>query len=227
VAGSPLYAGRFIPAGRPARLPRVASGTPPSARSAGEEDELPTLGYAILSALARDDLTGYDITARLRRPISYYWQAAHSQIYPMLAGLEGAGLVTHAAVPGGGRRTKKRYRITRAGLERLARWVVTPPPPRVPRDELVLKTYSLWLADPAMAAELFRAQARHHRRTLTQWESELEALRERYGAELDRSTSQVFATYATLRRGVGAEREYVAWCTWVADRCDSHGSTPP
>lgn len=104
-------------------------------------------------------------------------------------------------------------------MDRLARWVVTPPAPRVPRDELVLKTYSLWLADPAMAAGLFRAQAGQHRRTLAEWESELEALRERYGAELDRSASPAFATYATLVRGIGAEREYVAWCTWVADRC--------
>lgn len=216
-----------MPAGRPARLPAVASGTPPSARSPGEKDELPTLGYAILSALARDDLTGYDITARLRRPISYYWQAAHSQIYPMLASLDTAGLVTHTTVASSSRRTKKRYRITAAGLERLARWVVTPPPPRVPRDELVLKTYSLWLADPAKAAALFRAQAGEHRRTLTHWESELAALRERCGAELDRFASPAFATYATLVRGIGAAREAVAWCTWVADRCDPHGSTLP
>lgn len=209
-----------MPPARPARLPRVTSGAPPSARSPGEQDELPTLAYAILSALARDDLTGYDITARLRRPISYYWQAAHSQIYPQLAGLEAAGLVAQASEASSGRRRTKRYRITRAGMERLARWAVTPPAPRVPRDELVLKTYSLWLADPAKAAELFRAQAGEHRRALSQWESELDAVRERFGAELDRPTSPAFATYATLVRGIGAEREYVAWCTWVADRCD-------
>ena len=29
-----------------------------------------------------------------------------------------------------------------------------------------------------------------------------------------------FATYAALQRGIGRQREYAAWCHWVADRLE-------
>ena len=64
-----------------------------------------TLGYAILSLLARTPLSGYDIAREMKRPTSFFFgQAQISQIYPELARLEGYELVTSVIVEQQGKR---------------------------------------------------------------------------------------------------------------------------
>jgi hypothetical protein len=38
-----------------------------------------------------------------------------------------------------------------------------------------------------------------------------------YGERLARPDTPEFASYATLRRGLGFERELAEWCGWLAD----------
>ncbi len=120
------------------------------------------MGYAILGLLSRGALSGYDLKQRMERPVGFFWEARHSQIYPELARLEGEGLVSHRLVEQKGRPDKKVYEITPAGLAALKEWVTAPLEPRTVRDELVLKAYSLWLADREKALLLFREQRRLH-----------------------------------------------------------------
>ena len=54
-------------------------------------DEVSALGYALLCALHKEPLTGYDLVRRMHRPIGYYWSARQSQIYPELSRLTAAG----------------------------------------------------------------------------------------------------------------------------------------
>src|SRR5260221_14613969 len=54
-----------------------------------------TLGYALLGLLTRESCSGYDLGRHLKEPVSFFWQARYSQIYPELAKLEEQGLVTH------------------------------------------------------------------------------------------------------------------------------------
>src|SRR6266540_2672177 len=85
---------------------------------AGEEvgsPRLGVLGYALLCLLVRGPGTGYDLAQRLRRPIGYYWTARHTQIYPELARLVSAGLVTYQAGAGPGPREKKTYTFVERG----------------------------------------------------------------------------------------------------------------
>jgi DNA-binding PadR family transcriptional regulator len=176
-----------------------------------------TLGYAILGLLSREDLSGYDLTQRMAGRVGYFWRARHSQIYPELAKLEDGGYVTHRVVEQTERPDKKVYRITAEGLEDLKEWVTRPPVPRPVRDELTLKAYSVWLADKEEAARLFREEGLRHEEQLAHYE-ELRAWMEGVWWEnLTRTDSPEFATYATLRRGIGYEREYAEWCLWVAD----------
>ncbi len=51
------------------------------------------MGYAILGLLAREALSGYDLSSRMRAPVGYFWEARHSQIYPELARLAADGKV--------------------------------------------------------------------------------------------------------------------------------------
>src|ERR687886_462444 len=101
-----------------------------------------TLGYALLCLLVRNPGTGYDLASRLRRPVGYYWTARHSQIYPELARLVDAGLVRYETGSGPGPRVKKTYTTPAAGRRIPAEWLARPPAPRLPKDELLLKTYA-------------------------------------------------------------------------------------
>jgi len=183
-----------------------------------------TLGYAILGLLSREALSGYDLTGRMKGRVGYFWSARHSQIYPELARLEGGGFVTHSVVEQRERPDKKVYKITAEGLAALKEWVVRPPEPKPSRDELVLKAYSIWLADPEEAARLFRGEESRHEEQLAHYE-ELGAWMEgEWGEELSHPDSPRFATHATLLRGIIYERGSVEWCRWVAESIEGERS---
>jgi DNA-binding PadR family transcriptional regulator len=178
-----------------------------------------TLGYALLGLLARAPASGYDLSRQLRAPIGFFWRARHSQIYPELARLEAAGLITHAVVEQQELPDKKVYTLTAAGKAALRCWVTEPVEPAVLRDELLLKTFSLWLAEPAAAAVLFREHERLHAEQLQVYEA-LQQQLEAKGEELARLASPYFAAYVTLQRGISYERQYLEWCRWVAQQLE-------
>jgi DNA-binding PadR family transcriptional regulator len=177
-----------------------------------------TLGYAILGLLAREELSGYDLAGRMRARAGHFWEARHSQIYPELARLEEGGLVTHRVVEQQDRPDKKVYEITPAGLDALKEWVTEPPTPRLARDELVLKAYSLWLAEPKGTIALFRDQELRHEERLLTYERVRAWMEKERGNDILRTDSPRFASYAALRCGILYERGYAEWCRWVAER---------
>ena len=184
-----------------------------------------TLGYAVLGLLSREELSGYDLKRWMERPLGYFWSARHSQIYPELARLEEDGFVTHRVVEQSGRPDKKVYRITAEGREALKEWVIEPPASRPVRDELTLKAYSVWLADKEKAARLFREEGLRHEEQLAHYEDLRTWMEDEYEGEVRDPASSWFASYATLRRGIGYEKEYAEWCRWMADSVESRGST--
>lgn len=183
-----------------------------------------TLGYAILGLLARQPLSGYDLAARLKVPVGFYWTAHYSQIRPELQKLQHAGLVTHKAIPGPGPHSKKVYTITQPGLEALRAWLTQPPKLEAPRNELLLKTHSLWLAGPGEMLPLFRAAAAVHAEHLAHYEAVRERMEVKHGERLTMPDTPEFAEYATLRRGIGFETECLAWCGWMIQRLEDYQS---
>lgn len=176
-----------------------------------------TLGYAILGLLAREALSGYDLTQRMKGRVGYFWSARHSQIYPELARLEAGGYVSHDVIVQQERPDKKVYEITPEGLEALEEWATRSPVERPSRDELVLKASSLWLADPAESARLFREEENRHEEQLAHYKGIRAWMEGEWGEDLARPDTPEFASYATLRRGIIHEKGYAAWCRWVAD----------
>jgi DNA-binding PadR family transcriptional regulator len=174
------------------------------------------LGYALLGLLARDARSGYDLAQGLKNPVGYFWSAQHSQIYPELARLEVAGLVEHALVEQRERPDKKVYSLTPTGEAALRAWLDAPTEVPKKRDELVLKAYSVWLADPAAAGRFLRQHAEVHAAHRAEFEQRLAQLEGTAGAELWRPGSKWFGVHAVLRRGIGYEREYEQWCVWLA-----------
>jgi PadR family transcriptional regulator AphA len=190
-----------------------------------------TLGYALLGLLARQPRWGYDLARRMKEPIGYFWHANHSQIYPELAALETDGLVTHEVVQQWDRPDKKLYSITEVGRAALQRWVTEPASSAPSREELMVKAFSVWLADRDTAIVLYRAHEREHLRQLAVYEAQRAELEARHGADAQRVDSPAFASYATLRRGIQYERGYAEWCGWMAEtleraqQAETHGET--
>jgi PadR family transcriptional regulator AphA len=176
-----------------------------------------TLGFALLGLLARSPLSGYDIASQLKEGVGPFWHAQHSQIYPELARLEADGLVSHERVSQHDRPDKKVFSVVPAGRAALAEWVSSPFEGHQLRDELTLRAYSVWLAEPRAAAATFRSQELQHRDQLARYQQYSIDMERTCGPKLWRSDAPEFATYATLQRGLAYERELAAWCGWMAD----------
>lgn len=183
----------------------------------GRPASVPTLGYALLSLLAREPLTGYSLAKQLKEPIGLFWEAQHSQIYPQLAALQSLGYATASASSGPGPRSKKTYAITDAGLAALRAWVGVPVRRWGGRDELVLKVNASWVAEPSVTLQLVREAEAHHAARLDLYLSRRRSARSR-GADVAGPRSSLFTDYTTLRRGIGFERGRLAWCRWLI-RC--------
>ncbi|MEE6258390.1 PadR family transcriptional regulator [Plantactinospora sonchi] len=186
-----------------------------------------TLGYALLCTLHRGPLTGYDIVRRMRKPIGYYWTAQQSQIYPELARLSAAGLIEHEADAGPGPRQRKTHRLTDAGREALAAWLVEPPAPRAPRDEAVLKTYALAAADPERMRGFYLAEAEAYQRRLDDFRAQHADLLSRDADNPPRRADDPrhpqFGAYATLELALASFPARIAWYRWLAEKMTDLG----
>lgn len=190
----------------------------PPARTVGRTDgSLPTLGYALLSLLARQSSTGYQLAQKLNDPIGFFWEASHSQIYPQLAMLERVGHAVSVASSGRGPRPVKTYSITGAGMAALRTWISLPKRRWGGRDELLLKVYASWVAEHADTLRLVRAAEAHHAARLALYLDRMRSARKR-GADAASPREPLFGDYVTLRRGVVYERGRLAWCRWLIRR---------
>jgi DNA-binding PadR family transcriptional regulator len=182
------------------------------------------LGYAILSLLARWPLSGYDIAREMKKPHSFFFgQAQFSQIYPELARLEAAALVTAQIVEQQHKPDRKVYSLLPLGRQQLEAWVVSPTPIVEVRTEFLIKAHSLWLADAELALAQFQAQERQHQATLAAYEAELARIEGQWGDQLALLETPDFGDYLTVKRGVGYEREYLAWLRWAMGLLEERG----
>jgi DNA-binding PadR family transcriptional regulator len=113
------------------------------------------LRYALLGALADQPRTGYALLKHFEQSLAYAWPASHSQIYPELARLLDDGLIEQT---GTGARNSKTYAVTDRGLAEVRRWLRESEPDRRVRSDAALRTFFLWLLEPAEAVERLDAE---------------------------------------------------------------------
>ena len=99
-----------------------------------------SLDYAILGWLSTGPGSGYDLVRQMDVGLSWFWGAAHSQIYPCLKDLEAKGLITSTSVTVGSKLEKRVYSVTDAGREAVRKWGSEPPtyPPNRDNERLRL-----------------------------------------------------------------------------------------
>lgn len=172
-----------------------------------------TLSYGLLAMLAQGPCTGYELMLQIQ-PV---WQAKHSQIYPLLAKLEQNGFVRFVEVPQKEKPDKKVYSITERGVEALKQWLPSETSEPVKRDEMLLKTYCIWLVDPSKTERLFEERLESFWKKMSKYKSMLSELhREDDNAErLPGAGSASFGQYILLKRAIDSAQMEMDWCRWV------------
>src|SRR3954451_5419623 len=89
--------------------------------------DLPKTAYVILGMLALGKRTGYEIKSLVDVSTRFFWAASYGQIYPELARLEEAGLISSELDTSDGR-GRKAYDLPEAGEQALREWLVPPEP---------------------------------------------------------------------------------------------------
>ncbi len=167
-----------------------------------------SLKHAILSLLAHDPLSGYELMKLFDGSIGYFWHATHPQIYKELARLERAGQIAHRSVEQKGRPTKKIYSLSDSGRAELMEWLRVPPATQRVKDEMMLKTFCSGLLSDREALDLIRRHRDLHEVKLQRY-LELERF---LGSTIDVTSRDRLGPYLTLRRGIRYEKDYIAWC---------------
>ena len=174
------------------------------------------LAYALLSMLVRKSCTGYE----LKELLEVFWQAKHSQIYPLLANLEGEGLLTYERVEQSSKPDKKVYSITEKGRQVLKDWISSPASPPVIRDEFLIKVYAIWLVDKQIAKQMFDERKETYRQKVLYRKEEIKLMEQEFGDTVWDISSRVFGRYLLFKRKLQQEEDEIVWCEWVMTLLD-------
>jgi DNA-binding PadR family transcriptional regulator len=115
-----------------------------------------------------EEISGYDLKKWIDWSVDlYYWSPSYSQIYTELKKLESLGLVTSRVERDEGTRTRRLYKITKAGMDAAIEWVNNAPvDPPVLKHSVLLRVTFGHLTNPAKLKEVLQeyaayAEARH------------------------------------------------------------------
>ncbi|MCQ6562430.1 PadR family transcriptional regulator [Paenibacillus mendelii] len=170
------------------------------------------LSYALLSMLFRKSCSGYE----LMKMMGVFWQAKHSQIYPLLAKLEQKELVTYEHVGQTGKPDKKLYSITDLGTAALKEWIDhSPAAVPVQRDEFLIKVYAIGLSDPNTAIQLFEERIAMLMEKAAYLQSQVSEMDELMNGMLPGMNDKHFGRYLLYQRRVLTGREEIEWCKWA------------
>ncbi|NLF28069.1 MAG: DUF4180 domain-containing protein [Clostridiales bacterium] len=113
--------------------------------------------HAILGLLSVKPLTGYDIKKIMRESPFLYWSGNNNQVYRALMQLRDEGCITGEVLYADDAPTKKRYTITRSGLNELRRLSLQlPEAPDVRKGFLVQFAFCGGLSGPELEKLLDR-----------------------------------------------------------------------
>ena len=171
-----------------------------------------TLSYGLLSLLTKNPRSGYE----LMQHIQPFWQAKHSQIYPLLASLEQAGHVAFVHVPQSDKPDKK-VTPSRRGKDALREWIAEPTDDPVTRDELALKVYCIGLVDKEQAKKVIAAREVYYRKKKERFSLLMDKIQQESDKPLEalEMDDQGFGMYVLLHKATMKVDADLIWCEWM------------
>jgi DNA-binding PadR family transcriptional regulator len=130
----------------------------------------------LLGLLTIEPMSGYDLGLTIRESIGHFWNESYGQIYPNLKKLATEGFVTSKIERQKGKPDRHVYSITRKGRERLTQWLLVPPQPEVPRNELLLKLFFSAQVTPDIPTEYLERMVDSERGLLQRFQQVYEAI---------------------------------------------------
>lgn len=175
------------------------------------------LSYGLLAFIARQPLSGYDVMLHIQP----FWQAKHSQIYPLLSQMEENGLLTSEWIKQYDKPDKKLYAITEQGLNKLTSWLDAPLADPVTRDELSLKLYCMWLTDQERAIEMIQSRLDFYENRLELLHKTLRSIPE---SKRDFGNREFF-DYMLVQKGIYQADAGKQWCSMMLEALQSGSTT--
>lgn len=170
---------------------------------------------AILTALAHDESSGYDLAKAFDVSVANYWTASPQQLYRELDKMEAAGLVRARVVPQTKRPDKRVFRLTSAGRAALHEYTTRSPKPMAIRDELLVQLAALESGDDAAVRAHVADRGDAARAKLDYYLRAQEAMLDGRTEEEFLGAADRVGQYLTLLRGISFEQENVRWARRV------------
>lgn len=86
-------------------------------------------------------MSGYEVGQNIRKSVGHIWSESYGQIYPNLKKLAADGLLSSKLEKQQGKPDRWIYSLTAEGRKRLVEWLIVPPQPEIPRNEMLLKLF--------------------------------------------------------------------------------------
>lgn len=172
-----------------------------------------SLAHAILASLIESPCSGYDLAKRFDGSVGFFWQASHQQIYRELSKLDKLGWITSEIITQEGRPDKKVYSITQKGTLGLQEWITKPCEPMPVKDDLLVKIFSGYI----VSEDTIFQELEHHRKAHIQRLSTYKDLEQKYFQNPQQLSRVAKFQYLTLKRGIGYETQWLAWCDQVIE----------
>ncbi|WP_019911359.1 PadR family transcriptional regulator [Paenibacillus sp. HW567] len=167
--------------------------------------------YALLSLLAREPLSGYDIKLQMNDRFAPFWKAGSNQVYPELSKMEKDKLVALAGVEQHTYRpARKIYEITEEGQLALAQWTIQPKEVDKVRDDFLLKAYNSWMIPSEQMIERLEEIKAQHEERLVIYEQKISELTEQFKSSS--THDPMFSSIAVIQFGARYEQLYLDWC---------------
>ncbi|MEH7107037.1 PadR family transcriptional regulator [Bacillus sp. JJ1764] len=169
---------------------------------------------AMLTLLAREPLTGYDIKQQMNTRMGAFWKANNNQVYPELSKMEEEGLIRLKEVEHDSYRPpRKVYEITQAGKESLIEWTIEPVEIATIKDEFLVKAYNTWLVDPEKMLIRIEEARNLHIEKLSIYLDKMEELKGMLDPNL--KFDPISSSMDVVEHGILYERMYIQWCDKV------------
>jgi len=166
------------------------------------------LKYAILGLLNRKSMTGYELMQEFEGPLSEFWTAKHSQIYPELKRLTEEKMVEYEIQISGTVLEKKVYTLTENGRQDFLEWLhqdeaLSP----TPKDVFRLRLFYAKDLEPENRKKMISNELSRHKERLEQ----LRKNQSVFSGIPDKNTDEFF-DYLVL---LGAIKREEAHCEWL------------